>query len=185
MAPSRVRPARTLSLLSCAASLLALPLYASHGTGSPPELPHNIHVTHCRMAVEGGTVAARIRFFRHDLEAAVASFYSLDGFSLENSQESDSLFLGYIHERLSLSVGGKALGPTVVSSGEDDEIWWYELLFSRTETITSLSIRNELLFELFSDQKHFTKLTFFPSQVSRSLYFVEGSATYDVVDKTE
>lgn len=59
-------------------------------------------------------------------------------------------------------------------------MWWYELQFSQRDTITSLTVRNETLFEMFIDQKHFLKVTLFPSGKSQALYFVAGSSVHKI-----
>lgn len=163
--------------------LLCVPSSASGlsvGPRVPVALPHNVHVSRGRMAVEGGRAVVRIRFFRHDLEAALAAHHAIDSFSLSNTSRSDSLFLEYLTAHFSVLAGNRQLDASISTSGEDGEVWWFELNFSQRQPIESLAIRNEMLFELFPDQKHFLKVTFFPSGNSRSFYFVAGSAKYEI-----
>lgn len=156
------------------------PLPHCNANALRPENRHNVHVTKGRMVVEGAVAVARIRFFRHDLEAALAAFRRSESFSVSNTPSSDSLFLDYLNSGFSLTARGDTLLPEIVSSGEDDEVWWYELRFSDDAAITSLKVRNEMLLEIFSDQKHFLKITFFPSGKSESLYFAKGAVEYEI-----
>jgi hypothetical protein len=141
---------------------------------------HNVHVTRGRMAIENNVAVTRIRFFQHDLEAAIASFHHLDSLTIEHTARSDSLFLSYFNDRFSLETDDRRIPPQILSSGENKDIWWYELEFRHDQPIDDLTIQNEMLFDLFPDQKHFLKLTFFPSSETRTLYFVNGAARYSV-----
>ncbi len=146
----------------------------------PSPLPHNVHVTRGRIAIESSVAVARINFFRHDLEAALAAFHKKDGLSLDESPYADSLFLAYFDDRFSLLSFGAPVTPEILRSGEAKDLWWYELQFVDRRDIDSVTVRDELLFELYDDQKHFLKLSFFPEGGSRDLYFVPGASVYNV-----
>lgn len=151
---------------------------AAEGHDSPHL--HNIHVSRGRMAIEGGVVAMRIRFFRHDLEAALALFKKKESLVIDASLASDSLFLAYLSGRFAVTADSMNLTPIVSASNEDGDIWAYELRFEHVDEIQALSVRNELFFELFPDQKHVLHITFFPSGSTHSLYFVRDAAEYHV-----
>jgi len=152
-------------------------------TAGPSPLPHNVHVTRGRMAIESSVAVARINFFRHDLEAALAAFHEIENFSLDETASADSLFLSYFDDRFSLLSSGTRVAPEILRSGEAKDVWWYEIQFAGGEEIDTVTVRDELLFELYDDQKHFLKLSFFPEGETRDLYFVPGATTYDVARK--
>lgn len=139
---------------------------------------HNVHVTRGRLIIEGSAAVARISFFRHDLDAALAAFANDPSFSVTSSSATDSLFLAYFNGRFSMVVDADTLRPAITSSGEGDDSWWYELQFLASKPISSLSLRNETLFEIYSNQKHFMRVKFHPSGKTERLYFVRGAAKH-------
>jgi hypothetical protein len=86
--------------------------------------------------------------------------------------------LSYFKDSFSLKADGLTVSPEITSSGENKDIWWYEFKFQQKGAIRIVEVENRLLFELYPDQKHFLKITFFPSAVKRSLYFVKGATRY-------
>lgn len=139
---------------------------------------HNIHLSHGRMAIEGNVVVLRVRFFKHDLEDALKQFYNNGAVRLSNTAASDSLFITYFKNKFSLVSQDDSLQPRIVTSGEDRDVWWYELQFSAPQVIKKLSITNQTLFELFDDQQNIFHLTHFPDEVRQTLYFVRGADRY-------
>jgi hypothetical protein len=133
------------------------------------------------VAIEGDHIALRMRLFKHDLEDALKAYHSLPRVMLTPTVPSDSLFLSYLHRYFSLVVEGDTLPGQVVSSGEDRDIWWYDLSFNNDSSIDSVRINNQLLFDLFGDQKNIVYVTHFPSEQRETLYCVAGSAGYTVV----
>ena len=142
-----------------------------------PEL-HNLHVSHGRMAVENDLVALRVRFFRHDLEDALKVHFDLPAMNISNDAVSDSLFLSYLDQRFVLVSNDDTLSAIIVKSGEERDVWWYELQFRGEAAVKSLTVTNRTLFDLFDDQQHIFQLTHFPSERRESLYFVLGSDTH-------
>jgi hypothetical protein len=132
------------------------------------------------MAIEGNLVALRVRYFKHDLEEAMRLFYKKDAVRLSNTAESDSLFIAYFEQNFSLMSKGDSLRPQIVTSGEDRDVWWYELLFQADGSVRELEIMNQTLFNLFDDQQNIFHLTHFPDQERKTLYFVRGSDRYTV-----
>lgn len=155
--------------------LLILLMRPPVATGVPV---HNIHVTYGRMAVEGQTAMCQIRFFRHDLEEVLRRRYGQPELQLAVDPEADALFTRYLNERFVMEVDDVRLEGTVISSGEEDEMWWYNVRFEAPAPIHRISLKNTLLFEHFSDQKNIFKIKHFPSEVSEALYFTRGADTY-------
>lgn len=156
-------------------SLLLVVLWADLSAGL-----HNLHVSHGRMAVEANVVTLQIRFFDHDLENALKQYHGSDDLRLATDAASDNAFLEYFGVHFALSISGDTLHPKLVGSGEGPDIWWYEVQFCHSGPITSLQISNTLLFDLFGDQKNVIALTRFPEGKRESLYFVRGSAEYEL-----
>lgn len=133
------------------------------------------------MAIEDNLIVLRVRFFRHDLEDALKLFYRRDPVRLSNTAESDSLFSVYFERTFSLVSEGDSLRAEIVASGEDFDIWWYELQFRAEHPVEQLDIMNRTLFNLFDDQQNIFHLTHFPDEERKTLYFVRGSEHYTVV----
>jgi len=132
------------------------------------------------MAVEGAVVALRIRFFRHDLEDAIQAYYNLGAVSISDDAASDSLFLSYLDQHFFLVSDGDTLNASIVSSGEEREVWWYELQFKGAAPVETLQVTNRTLFDLFDDQQNIFQLTHFPSKQRVTLYFVDGADTHSI-----
>jgi len=132
------------------------------------------------MAVEDNVAAMRIRFFTHDLEAMLQQFHASASVSLIPSAGSDSLFLDYFNRHFLLIASSDTLQATIASSGEDRDVWWYELTFVAPSAIERLEITNRLLFGLFDDQRNIVYISHFPSNQRETLYCVAGASDYAV-----
>ncbi|WP_457654181.1 DUF6702 family protein [Rhodocaloribacter sp.] len=158
--------------------ILILLLSLAAPVSDPP--PHDFHVTYGRLAVEGPTAMLRIRFFHDDLEAALRAHHKRRDFRLEADPLSDSLFLAYFHDKFALESDGAPLRGEIVTSGEEREgrerVWWYVLRYDAPAPIRSLTVRDALLFEVFSDQKNIFRVLHLPDEKRETFYFVEGSA---------
>lgn len=145
---------------------------------------HKFHVTQGRMAVEGTTAACEIRFFKHDLEAALAGHAQLPGIDLEAEVTSDSLFLDYLDSKFQVVLNGARVGAELSGSGEEtireEQMWWYMIQYEVEAPIASLEITNRLLFELFDDQRNILKVQHFPSEKRATFYFVSDADHHTV-----
>ena len=121
-----------------------------------------------------------MRYFKHDLEDGLRAFHDDPDLTLSDSQASDSLFLEYSNRRLVVSALADTLWPTIVTSGEEDGIWWYELLYRAPASIESLSVQNSSLFDLFDDQKNIFQVLFLPEGRRETLFFVAGADRYEL-----
>ncbi len=157
--------------------LLGLMSFAAP-VSEPP--PHDFHVTYGRLAVEDATAMLRIRFFFDDLEGALRAHHKRRGFRLSADPESDSLFLAYFHDKFALIGDGAPLRGEIVTSGEEAEgkerVWWYVLRFEAPAPLRKLTVRDALLFEVFSDQKNILRTLHLPDEAQETFYFVEGAA---------
>lgn len=166
----------------------ASPVWAAPGTHTVPcalsaSVPapavHNVHVTHAQIGVDGEFVAARIKYFKHDLEDAIAKLLKRPTVKLGTDAASDSLFLMYLDAHFILKSGGAQLHGRVVGSGEETEteMWWYEVLYEADEPISDLAIENKQLLELFKDQKNIVKAEHLASGKRQSFYFARRATT--------
>lgn len=141
--------------------------------------PHKFHASYARMAVEGGVAACEIRFFKHDLEEAIAKHHKLAGYSLSPELEKDSLFVAYLNRTFKVTLNDTLATASLAGSGEEtvghEDMWWYLVTYDSGEAINKLSVTNRLLFELFDDQRNILRLQHFPSSKRETFYFVADS----------
>ncbi len=139
---------------------------------------HKFYVSYGRMAVEGSVAVCRVRYFQDDLQLALRWFSQDKSFELQPTASADALFLQYIEDRLRLVEDGRQLTASVLASGDERDMWWYMVQFDGEEVIDRLEVTNKTLFDLLPDQRNIMKVSHFPSEKERTLYFVEGSDTY-------
>lgn len=165
--------------------LLALPM-ADKAPGLDAveiDAPHRFYVSYGRMAVEGPVAVCRIRFFRDDLERALAAFHRRPGLKIGVSAEVDSLFLAYFRSRFTVRSRGLALPSELLGSGEEADMWWYTVQFEGEQSLREVEITHRMLLEVLPDQRNILKVSFFPSETSETLYFVEGAEKQTVRDR--
>ncbi|HMB93768.1 MAG TPA: DUF6702 family protein [Rhodothermales bacterium] len=147
---------------------------------------HDFHISYGRVAVEDNVVVFRVRFFKDDLEEALRKYHKAPEFALEVNPAVDAQFVAYFNERLVLETEGQQLTGQIIGSGEEMEgkepMWWYALQYEASATIKKLTIKNQLLLELFDDQKNIVKVRHFPDDKQQSYYFdddtVEHTASF-------
>ena len=148
------------------------------------EPAHKFHVTYSRIAVEGTTAVARVRFFKDDLEKSLANVTHNPAYSMDISQKQDSLFMAYFSSRFTISDGKQDLKGALLSSGEELEgaeaMWWVLIQYDAPSPIQKLDMVNKLLIETFEDQKNIVQIQQFPSEKTWSLYFVEDDLSYSL-----
>lgn len=165
---------------------LALALAPHPGAGAVPrgDEAHDLHVTYGAAAVEGSVLTVRIRFFRDDLEDALARAAGRPDFALQAGPEADAAFLAYLRGRFTVSAGEGGLEPVLVGSGEDEldrePVWWYAVQFKASAPLASFQVRNVLLLELFDDQANIVKFVHFPDQKQKTYSFGKGEEAFEV-----
>ncbi len=182
-APALLAPALLAPALH-APALLAPALLASEASvlGAPP--PHDLHLAYGDLAIEGSLIAGRIRFFKDDLERALAPRDGNDTFRLEPGAEADALVMRYVRENLRIRVDGQELEASLVGSGEDEldlePVWWVIVQYQAASPTTELEVRNTLLFDVYDDQRNVFKFVHFPEEKQRTFYFAEGEEEHIV-----
>jgi hypothetical protein len=168
-------------LLACVLALTPTP---GVGAGAPETLRHELHITSGNAAVEDNLLVVRIRFFKDDLQLALAGHTRRAGFALSPGPEADAVFLAYLRGHFGLTVGGTLLTPTVIGSGEDEldrePVWWYAVRFEAPAPLRSFTVRNTLLTEVFGDQRNIVKFIHFPDQKQKTYSFALGEEEFEV-----
>lgn len=170
---------------------LVLPLAPFPGPGGSPATPppavpasHDLHVSYGNAAVEGNVLAVRIRFFRDDLEEALARHAGRAGYTLATGPEGEAAFLAYLRAHFSVQVGGRTLEPILLASGEDEldrePVWWYAVQFAAPAPLVAFRVRNTLLTELFGDQTNIVKFVRFPDERQKTYSFGKGEESFEV-----
>ena len=145
---------------------------------------HKFHVSYGRVAVEGNVMAARIRFFKDDLQDALVAHGGDNTFEVGPTADSDSLLMDYLTHHLVMKTDGQVAVPRLNARGDDmmdnEPMWWVLLEYDAEEDITELHITNDVLMETFDDQKNIMRVQHFPSNDSWTLYFVEDDRDYGI-----
>jgi hypothetical protein len=145
------------------------------GGGPPRAAAHDLHVSYGRLAVEGKVAMCQMRFFRHDLEAALQAFHKDPALRMAANARMDSLYARYLGERFRVEAGGRVLRASIVASGEEEDMWWYTVKYEASQPIAALKLTHTMLFDAFHDQRNIVKVKHFPSQSTESLYFARGA----------
>ena len=166
------------------ACLLALTPTQGVGAGAPETFPHKLHISSGNAAVENNLLVVRIRFFKDDLELALAGHLGRADFVLSPGPAVDGAFLAYLGERFTVSVDGSPLAPTLMGSGEDEldrePVWWYTVQFEAPAALQAFTVRNTLLTEIFDDQRNIVKFIHFPDQHQKTYSFAIGEEEFEV-----
>lgn len=154
------------------------PVAASRTAASRGDLPHPLHLATAQVAVEGSRVLVRLRTFEDDLEAALARFAGREKVAMEATPGLDSLYLGYVADRLEVVADGVRLRPTLVASGVDLEsgtgdtqVWWALLAYEATSEIRELGVRATVLYDLFDDQRNVIRVLHPATDRRHAFYF--------------
>ena len=159
------------------------------GAGAGPSAPvahgaaiHDLHVSYGAAAVEGNTLVVRIRFFKDDLEAALARHTRQAGYTLRAAPEVDAQVMTYLQAHFTVAVDGRPLTATLAGSGEDEldrePVWWYAIHFEAPSTLVAFHVENTVLTEIFDDQTNIVKFVHFPDQKQKTYSFGRGEERF-------
>lgn len=164
--------------------LIAVLLLPAPGGGEAAPVAHDLHIVYGDLAVEGAVVAGRLRFFEDDLERAVGPLVGASSVDLTPGAESDALVMRYLSTHLRIEVDGRALEAELLASGQDEldrePVWWVAVQFRAPAPLESFRVRNDLLFEVFGDQRNIMKFVRFPDQRQKTFYFADGESEHVV-----
>lgn len=115
-----------------------------------------------------------MHLFTDDLELALEQFSGLDiNLGLKDEHPStDSLLQAYINTYFTIAVNGKSTKPTVIGKEvEIDKTYCYVEVVKQPK-VASVSITNQILMEVYSDQKNIVHVRAHGKK--RSLYLRKG-----------
>lgn len=145
---------------------------------------HDFHVSYGRMAVEGSSVAVRLRFFADDLQKAIRTFTADETTSITDDPVSWAPFESYLAGAFDLVAGDDTLQAVIIGSGEDvmdkQPVRWFLVQYTASDPVRKIAVRNRLLFDEFDDQKNIVQFRHFPSEKNGSLYFTHDRSSYDL-----
>jgi len=164
------RGAGAAVILTFAAALLLAPV--------PEAVPHNLHLTHTRMVIEGSAVVARVRMFRDDLEKSLKR-------KITDDDASKTAVAAYMAQHFMVSADGTKLASEVLDSGGDMDgdqpVWWVLVQWKAAKPVKSLGVRVHLMFESFNDQQNTVLVAKQPGDERRGLYFQAGDLKEQVL----
>ena len=121
---------------------------------------HPMHVSYGRMVLEGDVAILNVRIFTDDLENALGRRHNIPGLRMRPDPMLDSLFTTYFNEMFTLTLGDSVVHGVIVESGEQDDMWWYLVLFQGWEQINEIAFKTELLYDIFDDQRNIIRRWF-------------------------
>ncbi len=143
--------------------------------------PHDVHLSHGRMLIEGETIVFQVRFFRDDLERALAGGAE-NAPPLTPTREVDARVAEYFAGHVTLVADGALLTGQIATSAQTEDageaIWTYRLIYQAPAPPRQIHLRNTLLMEIFDEQRNFVRVLDTASEKTRSLYFVRGSEAF-------
>jgi len=162
---------RARSIALVAVALAVVPSSVGYG-GEPPSDRHPLHLSHARIVLEGRYVILNIRMFRDDLENALSRFHHIEGLRMRPDPIVDSLFSDYFDTKFVLAVHDSAVHGAIAESGQAEDMWWYNIVFEAATAVGEISFRNDILFDLFNDQRNITRVLHVPTDRQRTYYSV-------------
>ena len=141
---------------------------------------HDFHVSYTRMAIEPTVISAQIRLFSDDVTRALIERAKRPAITL-SSAEGEAAFAAYLAQAFQVTANGRRLVPVVVSGAQDKEMWSFIVTWTSPTPITSLSMHNAALFELFGDQQNIVKVKHMTSGRESTLFYSGGSRVDQVV----
>jgi hypothetical protein len=147
---------------------------------APTEVVPDFHVSYTRMAIEPLVISAQIRLFSDDVTRALIERSKQPSMTL-NSPSGDAAFKAYLTEMFHVTANGRRLVPVVVSGAPEKDMYSYIVTWASATPITSLSLHNAALFELFDDQQNIVKVKHMASGKESTLFYAGGSRADQVV----
>ena len=154
-----------------ALGLAVVPTSKGYG-GEPTRDLHPLHLSHARMVLEGRYVILNIRMFTDDLENALSRFHDIPGLRMRPDPIVDSLFSSYLDTKFTLAIGDSVIRGAIAESGQTEDMWWYNVVYEAPAAVTEISFRNDVLFDLFDDQRNITRVLYVPTERHRTYYSV-------------
>jgi hypothetical protein len=153
---------------------------------SGPLPTHDIHLSHTRIVVDGTKLRARIRLFQDDLELVLRRHTRRPDLTAAHRPSLDSAFASYLREKVALTSAGERLSSRITASGPDPQpadspMWVFDVELSAERPISALTLRFELMFEQFDDQRNIVIVVREGGAQRQSLYFAPGGSREQTV----
>ena len=144
------------------------------------DVVHDFHVSYTRMAIEPMVISAQIRLFSDDVTRALIERSKRAALTLD-SPDGEAAFKAYLGDMFQVTANGRRLVPVVVSGAPEKDMFAYIVTWASATPITSLSLHNAALFELFDDQQNIVKVKHMASGKESTLFYAGGSRADQVV----
>ena len=150
------------------------PADSTPATVARTEDAHDFHVSYTRMAIEPRMISAQIRLFSDDVTRALIERSKRAAITLD-SPDGEVAFRAYLVAMFQVTANGRRLVPVVVSGTTEKDMFSYVVTWASATPITSLSMHNAALFELFDDQQNIVKVKHMASGRESTLFYSGGS----------
>lgn len=144
---------------------------------APPRL-HPLKLSHGRVDVNGAVITLRVRMFWDDLEEAIRTMTEDRRFRIGHTAEADSLVGAYLQQVMILEADGSRPRGRVMESGEEDDMFWYIVEYRAAAPIRQLSVRNEIMVDLYPEQRNVLQVRNTARDVNRTFYFSSKKEQY-------
>lgn len=153
---------------------------------SGPLPAHDIHLSHTRIVVDGAKLRARIRLFQDDMELVLRRHTRRPDLTVLRRPSLDSAFASYLQAKVALTSAGQQLASRITASGPDPDptdspMWVFDVELSSPRPVSALTVRFELMFEQFDDQRNIVIVVREGDAQRRSLYFAPGGSREQTV----
>jgi hypothetical protein len=148
-----------------------------------PVAPHDffISILTIRHTSNTRTLDLTWRITAHDVEHALINVAELKLASPKEHPKADSLLNAYFHEHLHIAVNGQPVDWTWVGKELESETLYCYLQVQGVDCLSSLTVSNTLLQDLFYEQQNMVHLEEVGKPV-RSHSFVRGSGSYSLIE---
>jgi hypothetical protein len=147
-------------------------------TAPSSKAPHDLHLSHTRMVIEGNAIVARVRMFRDDLQRALHR-------PVADDAASKAAVAAYLARNFVLTADGtKLTGELLDSGGEmdgDQPVYWVLVQWKTVKPVKTLGVRVHLMFETYRDQQNTVLVARNPGDERRGLYFQAGDLAEQVL----
>ncbi len=137
---------------------------------------HDFHLSKCDIIYnsEENAIQISLQLFIDDLELALAAkgHKNLGICTSKETLEAEELIHAYVSDHLRMNIDGVPLDLTWIGKEVSDDlagIWCY-LEVHPNEPRQSIDIRNDLLVEMFADQRNIVKLVYNPEVKAHFLF---------------
>lgn len=131
---------------------------------SPPAAVHDIHLSNCEIVykAEESSVQISLRIFIDDLEAAIVQSGTEPLYLCTKKEhaDSESYIVEYIKDMFKIQIDGTPTEYNFIGKEISDDLaalWCYLEIENATPT-KSLGIENQVLMDLYDDQRNLTKV---------------------------